>query len=145
MIFKNVNDLNKYINKQIGNVLKNEVAAKVTEVMQEEIKTTVYGNYSPTQYERQYYDGGLLDDDNIETVLVNNNTLVVENTRNDHGRNVAQVVEEGIDYEWTNSQIYKEQPFPRPFTQNTFESLQKSNELKLSMKSGLNKSGIDAR
>ena len=80
--------------------MNNEVNKVTRDTMKEQIQETVYDVYSPTLYERQKDNGGLTDDDNIKTTLIDNMTLIVENIRSDDGVNVAEVVESGEGYKF---------------------------------------------
>lgn len=142
--FSDIKSLSFYIEQKISETLEDEVARTTIQTMQLNIETEVYNRYSPTQYERKRYSGGLQDKENIETKLISKDTLAVRNIRTDEntGRDVAKVVETGVGYSWRNSGIYKMQPFPRQFTQATRNKLESENLARIAMKRGLRTRGI---
>lgn len=103
--------VNQALAGEIAEMAKNEIAYMV--------ETAVYPAYSPTEYKRRGTGGGLADKSLYE-VTNGDMTLTVSDNRREVG-----VVESGIGYQWENSQIYKMQPFPRPYfeqaEQNTAE------------------------
>ena len=74
----------------------------------------VYGAYTPTQYERRY---SLLDTDTYEVTTGRLSMSITSWARGEGlaGIGLTDVIESGVGYEWTHSQIYQWQPFPRPF------------------------------
>lgn len=108
--------------------------------MKEKIEDEVYSKYpDPVMYVRQKEDGGLLDEENMEVTMINDTTLSIENVRSDDGRNVAEIVETGIGYEFE----FPYNGIPRPFTEATREELRNTNEHVHAMYVGLKKEGID--
>ena len=77
-------------------------------------KENVYEAYSPTQYERRY---SLLNMDTFEVETGRLSMSITSWTRGDGlaGLALTDVIESGVGYEWTHSDIYRWQPFPRPF------------------------------
>lgn len=138
--FSSLADLERYLNDKIRNALETEVKKVAVQTMQSEVVTSVYDKYTPTQYERT---GGLAQEQNIKSTLINDNTLEIENVREDEetGRLVAPVVESGTGYTWKESQIYKRQPFPRPFVENTAKDLE-GGLAKKALADGLKRQGI---
>lgn len=143
MKVNNLKELYSILEKKVQESLANEVANKAISTMQEIIKKYVYSQYKPTQYQRRYYRGGLIDRNNIHTRLMGNK-LLVKNIRSDGGKDIARIVEEGVGYTWRNSHIYQMQPYPRPFTAITRETL-RSGVARDAMIEGLKRRGLDAR
>lgn len=142
MIINNKNDLEKLLqklNRNIGSAMNNEVNKETRDTMKEQIQETVYDVYSPTLYERQKDNGGLIDDDNIKTTLIDNTTLIVENIRSDDGVNVAEVVESGQGYKFD----FPYNGVPRPFSAATREQLENTGAHKHALYKGLKRQGID--
>jgi hypothetical protein len=139
--FSSLAELENYLNDKIRNALETEVKKVAVQTMQSEVVTSVYDKYTPTQYERT---GGLAQEQNIKSTLINDNTLEIENVREDEetGRLVAPVVESGTGYTWKESQIYKRQPFPRPFVENTAKDLEDGLARK-ALTDGLKRQGLD--
>lgn len=144
--FSNLKDLEKYLNKKIASALEKEVAKVARETMKQKIETEVYNRYEPTEYDRQKENGGLLDDRNIVTELINDNTLYVRNIRTDteNGivKDVARIVEEGEGYTWDRSKIYQMQPYPRPFHEETAKELFNKGLAKKALAEGLSRQGV---
>ncbi len=121
--------------------METEVAKESRGTMKKHIQNDAYSQYAPTSYVRKYDQGGLIDDSNIETIMIDDNTLKVENIRKDEetGRLVTPVVEYGKGYytDWLDKKIG-----PRPFVNNTFIEL-KNGVAKEALKEGLRKQGVD--
>jgi hypothetical protein len=153
--FKSLTDLEKYLTQKINNALEQEVSHQARETMKDVIQTEVYDKYTShakEPYVRHMSDGGLIDDENIHTGLIDDGELVIRNTRNnidDYGnapyRDVAAIVEEGINYDWKGSEIYKMQPYPRPFHKETARELDEKGLAKKALEKGLNRQGIDTK
>lgn len=137
--FSSLKQLEAAINKKIANALKNEVATTVKKVMREKVYDEVYSVYNPKVYDRQMDDGGLSDIDNMESNMINDNTLTVENIRHDGNRNVAQIVESGEGYLYD----FEYNGVARPFTEATREELKNTNEHIYSLFKGLKRQGLD--
>jgi hypothetical protein len=162
MEFSNLKQLEKYLNKQMADVLQNEVAEKVKDVEQESIDRTVYRGYQPTSpdsepwvYERRRDDGGLRDRRNMEEAITHTSNgveLSVENTTTgkDDNFEIADLVEYG---DGTNGKEYtfkrnrddtaKQYLRGRPFTQETVETLERTGEHVDEMRKGLKRKGLD--
>jgi hypothetical protein len=139
--FSSIAELEKFLNQKIKIALEQDVKKAAVKTMQKEVIETVYNKYEPTQYKRT---GGLYQEKNIKGTMLNDNTLEIENIREDEktGRYIAPVVEEGVGYEWEDSKIYNMQPYPRPFVSNTTKELE-NGVAKEAMKKGLQKQGMD--
>ncbi len=136
--FRNLNALELYIKNEIYKSLEDDVAKEVVDTMKDRINEDVYNAYSPTLYERRKENGGLLDDANFLTEMVDDNTLKVKNVTHGSGKYIVPIIEEGVGYTWENSNIYGRQPFPRPFVANTREEL-RGEKLRLAISKALQK------
>lgn len=143
--FDSLKDLERYVNSKIKNTMENEVFKEVKETMQEHIQKDVYDAYTPYStdgktghYERTYK---LLD--SIEQSMENDNTLVVENTRSENGRDIVEVIESGKGYKWGYTRNLDDEIGARPFVENTKDELRNSNKIERAMKTGLRKQGLD--
>lgn len=132
---KNLKELEVELNKRISSALKNNVAPVIREVMKEKIEEEVYSVYEPVMYERT---GGLINDKNIETTMIYDNTLLVKNTRHDGDRNVAEIVETGTNYQYD----FEYNGVPRPFTKATIEHLSDTNKHIIALHKGLKNQGL---
>ena len=155
MDFKSLKDLEKYLQSKIQESLQTDVANDVKELLKEHVKTDVYDQYSPTLYIRREEDGGLLDDSNylIEPIK---DGVSITNVTTDNGYSedyfgdnssdpntwLVPILEYGVGYNWTRSKIYKMQPYPRPFVENTRKDLL-SGLGKKYMKDALQKRGLN--
>lgn len=127
------------LEKMRTEIMQNEVSNKATELMQENIDTEVYAKYTPMSYLRS---GELRK--GVETKMQTDDTLVVENIRNDHGydgsqRNVAEIIETGKGY---YSDTLDDIIGIRPFTEVTRQEL-RDGEFRKSLAEGFKKRGIE--
>ena len=120
-------------------IMEKEVADKSTELMQENIDEFVYDAYTPIQYKRT---GELRE--SVETLMQNDDTLMVYNSRMDigydgSGRRISEIIETGKGYynEGLDEKIGK-----REFIKETREDLEKG-EFRKSLKDGFKKFGIE--
>jgi hypothetical protein len=160
--FNSIKDLEKYLNKQMADVLQNEVAEKVKDVEQESIDRTVYGGYQPTSpdsepwvYERRRDDGGLRDRRNMEETVVHTSNgveLSIENTTtgSDDDFEIADLVEygdgaNGKEYSFKSNRDNTAYQYlrGRPFTKETVEELERTGEHVDEMRKGLRRKGLD--
>lgn len=137
---KNMAELAAMLEKKFKSSLENEVKQEVTETMQEHIQSDVYDAYTPTHYDRTYQ---LMDD--IEGEMINENTLKVENTRSENGRDIVEVIETGKGYEWGYIRNLDEEIGARPFVENTKEELRSTGKHIEAFKRGLKREGIDVK
>jgi len=131
-------DLKKELDKKIKNVMSTNVSKVARQTLKEHIVTDVYGAYDPSEYERT---GGLLQDVNIDTTMIDDNTLSVRSTRHDGLRDIGYIIEYGVGYDWQRSRIAQMQPYPRPFHANTEAELAKGS-FKKALVSGLKAEGL---
>jgi len=136
-------EIEKKIQSKIKSAMQNELSKESKTVMQMHVVTDVYNVYEPTSYSRSYDQGGLLDRDNIETTMISNNTLKVENIRKDEetGRMVDKIVEYGKGY-WTS--YLDDLIGARPFIHESFKELA-SGKAKLAILKGLRRQGVDCK
>jgi Txe/YoeB family toxin of Txe-Axe toxin-antitoxin module len=139
--FNSIEAALKFIEQQAQSVLKQEIASKVVKTMKKHVQTDVYDKYEPVMYERQGYNGGLIDEDNIEVSVVDDDTISVENIRFDGNREVAQIVESGQGYTYD----FEYNGIPRPFTENTRNELRETNALEIEMRKGLTRRGLNVK
>lgn len=138
---KNMKVLEKLLQNKISKALQQNVAPTVKRIMKEKIEEEVYSVYDPIMYERDRESGGLLAESNMQVEMINDTTLSVENTRSDNGRNVAEIVETGQNYNFD----FQYNGIPRPFTEATREELRNTNEHVAAMYAGLKKMGLDVK
>ena len=143
MEFSNLNQLEKYLNDKIRNALDTNVAETAKETMQMHIQRDVYATYTPysTDMETPHYirTGQLLQD--VEHSMINDNTLEIKDTRNENGRDIVEVIEEGKGYEWGYRRDLDEEIGARPFVENTAIDLEKG-LAKEALKQGLKRQGL---
>lgn len=144
-VVRNINELKKYLQKQINDVLQNEVKNEVEETMRNHIQKDVYEAYTPystdgktPHYERTYE---LLR--SIESNLVDDGMLSVENTRHEGDRDIVSVIEYGQGYQWGYVRDLDEEIGARPFVENTREELRQTNKHVEALKKGLKRQGLD--
>jgi len=129
------------LQKKIKSALEVETSWESKNVVQEKV-IDAYDMYD-SQYENKYHMGGLLDRDNIETKMIDDNTLRIENIRKDEdtGRYVTPIVETGKGY-WNS---YLDQIIgPRPFILESYKEL-KNGKAKMAILKGLRRQGVDCK
>ncbi|MFC0903873.1 hypothetical protein ACFHWD_04105 [Clostridium sp. MT-14] len=137
-------------------VAQKDMTEKIKDVEIETIEKTVYDAYYPMMYERRMSNNGLIDRKNIDAQFTDNvNGISMYVTNNTRGNTkwimgstsgyIEHIIEEGIGYTWEYSDIYKQQPYPRPFTKNTINDLKQNKQYVQALKNGLKKSGIDVK
>ena len=138
MTYKNINDLFKRIEKDIQEVLINEVADTVKDEMKQAIDDTVYSTYEPEYYKRRGEQGGLLDEDNI-TVTELENGILLRNTAPLNGSKT------GYDLDRIIIDGSGNQPFSRDFIEESKERLEDNKAHVEAMVQGLKKKGYDVK
>ena len=136
--FKSLKDLEKYLEKQINDSLKTDVAEKSKNLMEQHIETDVYSTYSPTHYIRT---GELLR--SVVTNMLDENTLTILNIRSDGTRYIPYVIEYGKGYEWGDGSL-DARIGARPFISNTRKELE-SGLAREFMRDALKKRGLDVK
>ncbi|MGG4386535.1 hypothetical protein ABEX08_31610, partial [Priestia megaterium] len=93
MDIKTRKQLEKEIQKRIKKVMSKQVKNMAKSTMQDHIIEDAYNAYTPEVYQRT---GQLLKD--IDTKLVDDNTISVESVRKDGIKDVSEIVETGRGY-----------------------------------------------
>lgn len=161
--FNSIQELQAYLNKEMADVLKNEVAQTVKNIEQEKVITEVYDKYNitenglqePYKYQRRGWNGGLADQKNM-TENVNETaggvTLTVENITKGQqsGEEIAGLIEFGdgngygeYDYKLNRDGTSWQYLRARPFTKTTEEELASTGEHIQVFKNGMKSKGID--
>lgn len=149
--FKNAKDLERYMERALKSALENEVAKDASNKMKEAYERDVY-SYSYNEEFRQRRMS-LIDDTNIQTTMVDNNTLSIENTAEpdksvlgdpiSQGTQLASWIEMGDppnifnerdDYPWTK---------PNPVTEHIVDEMIKSGSTLAALQRGLKRNGVD--
>lgn len=132
--FYTLSQLNMELNKRINSVLREDVSDYVVNKLKDHINKDVYNSYSPKEYIRRKSDGGLLDDNNIRTKVVNQTLSVYEESEIEGPRlggekfknkdGLAKLIEHGAynpwdknSYKWTK---------PRTFVTNTQKDINRN-------------------
>lgn len=136
--FKNLKELEKYINEQAKKALQNgkHVKNTVIETGKKHVDEDVY-SYEPKRYERT---GLLRESWDVENT---DDGIAVFNTRTDGEKYIPEVIESGIGYDYSGYGYEYEKP--RPFIANAREELRNSNALKEAMKKDLKNIGFDVK
>ena len=145
--FKNLKDLEKYLKEKIDNSLEKEVASMVKAVQTDHIVDDVYMAYNnvdgarkePYVYERRYFEGGLIDRENMQSEVVDGVLTVTniaeanEDYKGSPVTNLAGLIEEGHlghygQYDYTKNRDDTEWQYmsPRPFIANTRDDIKKN-------------------
>ena len=138
--------LNSLLLQDIADSLETIKVSDIEDSMINAIHSVVYNAYAPTQYKRRYENGGLGDKRNIvgEPTIngLNEVELVIRNVAKGSEQTsieIDQIIVEGVGYTWTESGIYRRQPFPRDFYAETRLEVEKY--LLQRVKEELNKRG----
>jgi hypothetical protein len=135
---KNFKELEALINKKIRLAMEEDLAKQARMTLKEHVVEDVYSKYEPSMYTRT---GGLLQDRNIDSHMIDDNTLSVRSTREEDGRDIASVIEYGKGYSFDG---LDERIGARPFHEEAKKEL--ANGLaKESLKRGLKKQGLDVK
>lgn len=147
--FKNLKDLESYINKQISDSLKTDVAEKSKELLKEKKQEVVYDAYEPystdgktPHYERTYQ---LLNSN--ESQMLDENTLEITSPRgadSENGADIAYGVEHSGYYTWGYTRDLNEEIGARPFMEETADELRKG-KAKEYMKKALQDRGFKVK
>lgn len=126
----------------IKSAMEQEVEKVARDTLKLNVDEEVYKKYNSKAKNPYKRTGGLKEDKNIETKMEDDTTLTIRSIRSENGRDIAKVIEDGEGYTWVHSEIYKRQPFPRPFHEKTAEMLEKG-LAKDALKEGLKRQGLD--
>jgi hypothetical protein len=150
--FNNLSDLGAYLQSKIDDSLDKEVSQVVKAQESIEVQDKVYDVYpDPVIYERRGYDGGLIDEDNMNHT-VQDGTLTVTNDTplntaygtDDLDMSLTQRVVIGTGYMYpyghnTTGYSYMQ---PRDFLQATVDALEENQTCTETLKISLNNDGI---
>lgn len=128
-------ELEKLINAKIKQAMSTNVKKIAVNTLKENVVTEVYDAYD-SEYDRT---GGLLQDKNIDAHMENDNTLTVRSTRNENGRDIANIIESGVGY---SNPSLDSRIGARPFHAETAKELDKG-LAKKALKDGLKQQGLD--
>ncbi|WP_211749695.1 hypothetical protein [Paenibacillus sp. Marseille-Q4541] len=138
---KDLNKLFAELQRRVNVTQTTDVAPTVREEMKDQIEQVVYSVYDPKEYERQMDDGGLIDDENIDTYMTDATTLVVESNRFDGDKNVGEVVVTGQGYSFP----FAYNGVARDYIEATKDSLEATNAHVAALAMGLKKTGLQIK
>lgn len=154
--FKSLNDLFKYIEKNVTEIMEKDVAQAVKDEQQRQINDLVYEAYEPYVYQRRMWSNGGLGDEEVMVATIGKTAdgVVLSVVNLARGSNqehlyIAPLVEYGHD----NGHGKYQHPYnrdntawkflrSRPFTEATIDALKKSGLHIEVMKQELNRRGI---
>ena len=139
MNFNNLNQLFNYIDDQIQDTMRKEVADTVKDNMAEAVHTSVYSVYSPEYYNRRMNNGGLSDTHNMEVTEIQNGISIHDTASLDNGRS-----DYNLDDIIVNHGVLG-YPQGRDFYSETWERLEKNKEHTNALKQGLKNRGIKVK
>lgn len=137
--FNDLTSLFAYVEKVKKNAMETEVANQVKETLSENVITEVYDQYTPSRYKRT---GGLYQEGNMESKMIDEDTLSVRSTRQEGSRDIVQIIESGKGY---YSRSLDEEIGPRPFHEKTAQELREKDLVERALIKGMKKQGIDVR
>lgn len=136
MDIKTRKQLEKELQKRIKKVMSKQVKNMTKSTMQNHVIEDVYNQYIPESYVRT---GQLLKD--IDTKMVDNNTLSIESVRRDGEKDVSSIIESGVGY---STPELDAKIGARPFTERTKDELA-SGKFKQTLKDGLQSEGLNIK
>lgn len=154
--FKKMKDVMSYVQRNVINVLSSEEIQEIVKnIMRDVILEEVYNSYmsdADNPYTRRYDNGGFSDTDNYVCKVEVKGNFVSLSIFNDTKGNedysgssssyyIDKVIYDG-KYTWENSDIYKMQPYPRDWIQETIRRLYNSGELMKRLSKKLSAKGI---
>lgn len=142
-VARNLKELAKMIEGNIKTAMKTSVSDVALDTLNKHVVEDVYSAYTPqgkNPYQRTYQ---LLED--MEAKMIDENTLMVRSTREEDGRDIAEVIESGTGYMWEESKIYAMQPFPRPFHAEAKKELEEQGLARDALIKGLQKQGFKVK
>lgn len=131
---KSLSQLQKYIQKDVNDILEKEIAPRMEWLLKEHIQKDVYDVYSPNMYDRRGKNGGLLDPANIKSNVYDGLLEIYDDAlafpyyykrgkrrkSKNAGQPLSNIIESGVGYDITDWDYYGE---PRPFMHNTYDDL----------------------
>lgn len=145
--FKNFKEIHIYLQKQIDDSLKTDVAEYVKDELQTGIDDAVYSAGDPIQYKRRYYSGGGLGDrETMKSKLIKSGELTVtpESERSGAGGRGYEI-DQSLSYNIIKGYGDKSQWWnePRDFIEQTKDNIKSDNTLVEVMKDSLMGKGFD--
>lgn len=105
------NNMLSRIADSVDKTLLTTVSDAVCQSISESVYRNVYPLYTPSEYVRRGENGGLPDASQYDISLdPATHTLTVSDDRHE-----VAVVQSGMGYSWTESRIFRMQPYPRPY------------------------------
>lgn len=153
--YKDLKSLFAAMQKDMHEVMADEVYETVVEVQQEEIVREVYDAYEPYQYERRGENGGLLDKNNNRATFFTVNggmQMLVQNVTKgqDNGRYITPLIvggdgAYGMEYDYKTNRDGTSWKYlqERDFISSTMRRLERTLEAHEAMRRGLAKRGYN--
>jgi hypothetical protein len=142
MEFNKLDELTKYLNDLIEVALETDVKVTAEETMKLNIQRDVYAPYTPYNLDggdwHYHRTGELLQD--VKTTI-EGNTLILEDTRSENGKDIVSIIENGGHYDWGKSRNLDEEIGARPFVEDTYIDLKNGLAIE-SLKNGLKRQGL---
>jgi len=148
MEFKDLKELEKYLEKQINDSLKTDVKTKTGILIESHIANDVYAKTAPWEpkvYNRTFnliesVSGDMISNDELKIYIDDN----IAQSHHMYNKNqplepYAEIVETGIGYDFDKPYPYNQ---PRPFFANSVEEL-KDGKAKEYLKDALKKRGLN--
>ena len=128
----------------ITNALSSEVADAAVNLLKESAMENIYSKYTPSGIHPYKRRMSYIHDDSYETIAQGNTLTIKENVigQGSAGDHLGEIIEAGTPYEWTRSDIFKMQPFPRPFFSSALEDGLNDGTIEAALKRGLERQGF---
>lgn len=141
-VARNLKELAKMLEGNIKEAMAKELSQVSLDTLNKHVVEDVYNAYTPqgkNPYQRTYQ---LLED--MEAKMIDENTLMVRSTREEDGRDIAEVIETGKGYQWEYSEIYRTEQ-ERPFHAEAKKELEEQGLARDALIKGLQKQGFKVK
>lgn len=147
--FSNWKSLEAYINSAVKNTLQNEISEVIKDQLVESTTEIVYESHEPLVYNRRF---SLTDKNNMNSELIDSNTLLVETVANPSDSVTGEWYESpdtNVFGGWVALGEVSPKPFgagiwttKRDFYEDAREKLNSSDDIKNATRKGLKRNGI---
>jgi phage gpG-like protein len=137
--FNDLDELIKQMQKDINDSMKNDVAPDMVEVVQDHVEKNVYAAYTPLDYQRT---NTLKNNVNAVTI---DNTIEIDDTYIDNGKDIVDIVETGKGYTWGYTRNLDDVIGARPFMELADQDIKDNQLADKSLIKSLKSKGYDVK
>jgi phage gpG-like protein len=137
--FNDLDKLIKQMQKDINDSMKNDVAPDMVKVVQDHVEKDVYNAYTPLDYQRT---NTLKNNVNATTT---DNTIEIDDTYIDNGKDIVDIVETGKGYTWGYTRNLDDVIGARPFMELADQDIKDNQLADKSLIKSLKSKGYDVK